>query len=183
MSINVISNPSIEAAIAVGDYIIGHRSRLLTDILLIVDTIYYVPIYVPQNTNIDRVSIDVTELESATNIRVGIYADDQGKPGVLLSNSGALSGASQAVVEATVDLFLTRGLWWGAVWPDTGSGTLRLAGTAVTENAYFFGTNAAGGAVFASATSAEAYGATLPDPAETLIPNTLESPCVSFRVA
>lgn len=85
-------------------------------ILTVASTIYAYPIFIPGNVPIATISINSTTGQTGGAGHAGIYADNNGAPGALVtgSDSGALAATGTAVATATytTPLTLTRGWYW-----------------------------------------------------------------------
>lgn len=96
----------------VGDY----TARVLT---LSTDRIYALPFCVARDLTIDRLAIDVTTADAGKIARLGIYNDGTNLyPGTLVVDAGTVSVADVAVVAATIDQALTKGVYWLVVVSD-----------------------------------------------------------------
>lgn len=79
------------------------------------------PFPVTKSMTLDAIQAEVTTLVGGSNFRLGIYADDGNcYPGVLLHDTGSLSGATNEVVNSAISpgLILTPGLYWLAIVAD-----------------------------------------------------------------
>ncbi len=88
---------------------------------LTVDALYAIPFFVARDITIDRLGIEVTGADVGKIVRLGIYNDGTNLyPGTLLQDYGTVSGAGVAVVVASSDQVLTKGLYWLALVSDGG---------------------------------------------------------------
>ncbi len=79
------------------------------------DRLYAQPLNLPGLT-IDRLGIEVT-VGAAGLCRIGLYTNDNGVPGTLIVDGGAIDTSSVAIVEATVSpLILPEWCWIAAVY-------------------------------------------------------------------
>ena len=85
-------------------------------LLTTVSTIYAYPLYIPGNVAIKAISLDSTTGQTGGAGHVGIYADNGGAPGALVtgSDSGALAATSTAIATKTYSspLSLSPGWYW-----------------------------------------------------------------------
>ena len=90
---------------------------------------YYAPWYTPAPLVVDQIACEVTTLEAAKNVRIGLYrADTNWQPiGAPLADSGDLSVATTGVktYTPTNPLFLGRGLYV-SIFNTNAAGTLNL---------------------------------------------------------
>jgi hypothetical protein len=81
-----------------------------------VNTLYAMPFIVARTTKFDLISAEVTTLGSASNLRLGIYADTGNcYPGALIFDSGNISAASTGIKDSTITASLqvfNPGLYW-----------------------------------------------------------------------
>lgn len=71
------------------------------------------PIRIEQATTIDRIGLEVTGAGSAGSvIRLGIYADAGGYPGILIHDAGTIDGTSATYQEKTIAFTLQPGVYW-----------------------------------------------------------------------
>jgi hypothetical protein len=96
-------------------------------VLLVANTIYAMPLFVPDSTSFDRIGLEIITAAAAGKLfRVGIYSDDGAlSPDELVVDSGALAADTPgiALVQATISQSL-RGLYWLVVLSD-GAPTVR----------------------------------------------------------
>lgn len=79
------------------------------------DVTYYTPFYVAKNSTVfDRISIRAGNSFAGTStVRLGIYANNNGKPGNLILDAGTVScTTANAVSSATINQSLDRGIYW-----------------------------------------------------------------------
>lgn len=93
------------------------------------DTLYAVPFFVARSSSWDRIAIDVTTDYADKSARLGIYKGDGNLyPDSLLTDSeGEVSVATLGLKAVTIDIKLSKGLYWLAVVSD-GAPSLRRYG-------------------------------------------------------
>jgi len=93
------------------------------------DTLNAIPFLAGDAWTWDRISVNALGTASSV-IRLGIYADNKGKPGALIVDAGQISTAAAGMADATTNVRLS-GLVWVAVVPQivTGSVSRYGAGT------------------------------------------------------
>jgi hypothetical protein len=140
------------------------------------DVIYYCPIYLNRDMTFDRIGVEVvsTSASGTEVVRMGIYEDDDGKPGALILDAGTVSGTSTGIKEITLNpvLSLTKGRYWlaGCAQSTTGWITFRVPSPTLIQkcpidgkaNSITNGTYAMG---YASNTNSGAGSNGLPNPA------------------
>jgi hypothetical protein len=110
----------------------------------------------------DRIAIAVATV-AAGNARLGIYADNNFKPGALVLDAGAVDTTDAGNKEITINQALQPGLYWLVVLYDA---TPVVRAPSYSINLLGFGSTSIGsGSVFGAYTT-QAYGA-LPDPHPT----------------
>ncbi|MBT9164029.1 MAG: hypothetical protein DDT23_00018 [candidate division WS2 bacterium] len=94
-------------------YIAGHLGGgVATTLTVSANTIYAMPLILPQGVNIDRLLSEITVL-SAGNARFGIYSDENIHPRDLILNAGEVSTGSTGVRERSLNQNLTGNrLYW-----------------------------------------------------------------------
>lgn len=107
---------------AVGDYITPPHVSRSAAVPLATDTIHFVPIWIPFTMTFDRISAEVTTLDAASLLRVGIYSSNGTgvTPGSRVLDAGTLACTSVAIVEATISQTLSAGLYWLAAAQQSG---------------------------------------------------------------
>jgi len=99
----------------VGEVFIPFPSRDLNQTeLLTADRAYLVPFFVARKLTIDRLAIEITILQAGSQARLGIYRNTPGtnRPSELILDAGLVSTAAVAVVMATINQQLGKGLYW-----------------------------------------------------------------------
>jgi hypothetical protein len=88
----------------------------------------YIPVYVPNACSLSKFVVEATAATAVA--RLGLYASNGlgSGPGTLLLDAGTVDISSAAVVEATVDIAVERGLYWGFAVSQVASGTMRTIG-------------------------------------------------------
>ena len=93
------------------------------------DRLWGAAFQVPRAMSIDRLAIEVTTLQAASLMRLGLYnSKANGEPGDLLVDGGTVDTSTTGVKEATVDVALAPGLYWTVWEQDTASIGLRARG-------------------------------------------------------
>lgn len=85
----------------------------------------WLPQWVGYTGVVNGLSIEVTVL-AAGFVRVGMYADDDGVPGALLADGGALDCSSTGIKTAAVNVAVTPNLYWFVGWVTGTSPTIRV---------------------------------------------------------
>lgn len=130
-----------------------------TALLTITGTLYAYPIYVPETIAIQTLNLSVTTGQTGGAAHLGIYADNNGYPGALIYDSGAVTGLTSTAVSTVTPStppVLTPGWYWVASIFTASSTFPSVAGTSVTytqQNPAIIGWDTAAHAL---ATSAEA---------------------------
>jgi len=86
-----------------------------------------VPITLPA-CSLDRIGCEITTAVASSLVRLGIYEDDGGKPGVLTVDAGTLDSSTTGLKELTVGVDLVAGDYWLALMVDTASGAVSYRG-------------------------------------------------------
>lgn len=73
---------------------------------------YFIPYFVPVRRAFDRIGINVLTAGTSNAVRLGIYANAGGTPGVLLLDAGTVSSTTTGLKEATISLTLDPGWYW-----------------------------------------------------------------------
>lgn len=95
--------------------------------ILVANTIYAIPFYVPRALTLSAMVIRVTTLDAGKIARLGIYKNGVNLyPGLLLKDFGTVSVAAVAVVEVAGAQQLRQGLYYAVVVSD-GAPTIRYA--------------------------------------------------------
>ena len=87
----------------------------LEPLLTVTATLYAYPIYVPNAISIATLNLSVTTGQTGGVAHLGIYADNNGYPGALIYDSGAVTGLTGTAVSTTtptVPPTLTPGWYW-----------------------------------------------------------------------
>lgn len=143
------------------------------------------PIWLPRRTHFDRIAVNVTTGAASTDIRVGVYKDNgRGEPGALVLDAGLLDSDSTAAVEATIDLWLPRGLYWLAAVAQGGTPSTRVVGQPVSDFVNVAASSIAGATAGARAGySRAAVTGALPDPFQGTLSFGTNSIFVALRIA
>jgi hypothetical protein len=86
-------------------------------VTLAVNTLYMIPFIQTQRFSFNRIGVRLMTAVAASLFRIGIYTcqTGNGRPGVLVAESGALSGATTGWIEATVTIDLPPGRYYFAL--------------------------------------------------------------------
>lgn len=84
--------------------------------------LFAVPFWVGPTCSFDRICLNALNTASSL-MRVGIYADGGGRPGVLIVDAGQINTAVNGMVTATIALTLS-GLVWVAAVPQSVTGSV-----------------------------------------------------------
>lgn len=103
-----------------GEYLIPiHSWQSQATAPLILDSIYALPFFVARAITIDRLAIEITTADAGKIARLGIYNNGTNLyPGTLILDAGTVSVGANAVVAATINQALTKGLYWLVVVSD-----------------------------------------------------------------
>lgn len=93
-------------------------------VVIVVDTLYAVPFFVPRTATYTSINIEVTALVAGKSARMGIYADSSGVPGALELDAGTVSVASTGAKSIVIAKELAAGWHWLVIVSDGGP-TLR----------------------------------------------------------
>jgi uncharacterized protein (DUF2141 family) len=77
------------------------------------------PFAVAQGGAYDRLAMSVETAQASSQIRFGLYTDDDGYPGTLIVDGGDVSSATTGSKEVTIDVNLDPGNYWVAFGTDT----------------------------------------------------------------
>jgi hypothetical protein len=84
-------------------------------VVVAANTIYAVPLYIPTTVRIGAIYSEVTTA-SAGNIRMTLYADNNGYPGQRLAAETEITTAGTAGIKRqTIDIVVPYGFYWGAI--------------------------------------------------------------------
>lgn len=76
-------------------------------------TIRLVPFMIPHQITITKIGSEITGAgEAGSVLRLGVYSDNDGRPGALLVDAGTIDGTSTTVQEVTLAAPLTLGPAW-----------------------------------------------------------------------
>jgi hypothetical protein len=75
------------------------------------NTLYMMPVMVPFDFTATALSIRVTALAAGT-VRMGIYADNNGVPGMLVLDAGTISTSAATLREIAISQPLLSGAYW-----------------------------------------------------------------------
>jgi hypothetical protein len=87
----------------------------LEALLTVTATLYAYPVYVPNKASVGTFNISVTTGQTGGACHLGIYEDNGGYPGVLIYDTGAVSGLTSTTVVTntpTTPPVLTPGWYW-----------------------------------------------------------------------
>lgn len=82
---------------------------------VVADTLYVVPIYIPENVIITKLGFNVQVLAVGKVCRIGMYTSSQGVPATLLIDSGDISVATTGDKELTGSASLLSGTYYIAL--------------------------------------------------------------------
>ncbi len=83
------------------------------------DRLYYVPIFVPEQTIYDRIGVEMTDNGGVGSVfRMGIYKWSAGVPGALVLDAGTVDAASNGQKLITISQELPRGYYYIAYISD-----------------------------------------------------------------
>ena len=80
--------------------------------VMVADTIYYQPIFVPTPDTFDRIAIQITLQRAASSGRLGIYGNSGNSPGALIVDAGAIDTTAVGIKAPVINVTLQRGLYW-----------------------------------------------------------------------
>lgn len=146
---------------------------------LTADTVFLMPFLVSEETTFDRIGLNVTTLDAAATIHLGIYSGNT--PGTRVLNAGTVSGATTGAKEAVINQTLTPGIYWLAALSVGGAPSISAI-TSGDFNASFLGESAISGSQNARITRA-AVGGALPSPFGAITYGTSHAPMLFLRAA
>lgn len=154
-------SPAMDTA---SEYSTPHLAGTLTTRSITADNLYAFPVWIPFAEEIDFLAIENTTTSSGNNLRVGLYEDDNGRPGDLVIDSGeiSLTAASYKTTSPTA-VAVSRGWYWLAV---LSSATVTVRAIDEERVTAFVGVGWSGGTTDATAIGlsiSQTYGA-MPDP-------------------
>jgi len=85
-----------------------------TNSAITANRLYMMPVMIPYDMTAVALALRVTT-GAAGNARMGLYADNQGNPGSLLLDAGAVDTATAGLLELTLSQPLVAGVYWLAV--------------------------------------------------------------------
>ena len=118
----LLSGP-VYSPVASGLYVgqpCGTTTNAVTQSLL-----YASPLFLAKPCTLDRIGAEVTTLAATTNVRLGIYADSNGRPGALLLDAGTIDATGNGAKEVSISLAVPAGLLWVASVAQGGAPTMR----------------------------------------------------------
>lgn len=95
---------------------LGGTGALVT---LTINTLYAIPVYLADLSTYKKLLIEVTTLQAASTLRLGIYSDLDGVPSSLLVDGGTVSSATTGMKDAAIATILPPGFVWLVVVADT----------------------------------------------------------------
>jgi len=101
---------------------------------LTANRIYAHPLIVAKTITVDIIAVNCTTLIAGGGLRLGIYSDNNGEPGALLLDAGAVSTAATGVKTITITQQLTAGLYWLAAASSHATHAFRTPAIAATLN-------------------------------------------------
>lgn len=89
----------------------------------------FIPVALPLARNVTSLAVKVSTLLAASQIRLGLFADDHagGGPGTLLADGGNVSSATTGLKTAAISVALQPGLYWLCAWPSGTQSVYALA--------------------------------------------------------
>jgi hypothetical protein len=107
---------------ASGQYYLSMVGSGLTNQGMTLNRLYAMPFFVGRACVLDRLAQRVTVAGASSNtIRLGLYSDDNGKPGALLVDAGTADATTTGVKALTVSVAIAQGLYWLATVAQTGT--------------------------------------------------------------
>lgn len=87
---------------------------------LTANRLYGIPFCVSRAMSFDRIAVYINVLAAGSSARLGLYANGtNNNPGVLVVDGGEVSVATTGLKTATIDVALTKGLYWMAIVSDS----------------------------------------------------------------
>ncbi len=85
--------------------------------------LFFVMVYVPRSTTFTRIGLRRSATGTASNVRLGIYEDADGRPGLLISDCGVVNvpGTGNTYSEVTISQTLSQGMYWLAAVGESAS--------------------------------------------------------------
>lgn len=117
---NLWEKYSITPRYATTPYIVGLG---LTSAVVTADQLWVMPFPVIRPITLDRIAIEIQTAHADKNARLGIYEDGVNHyPAALVAGSEKeISTASTGLIAGTIDISLTKGLYWLALVTDSGT--------------------------------------------------------------
>ena len=112
---------NMQQKLKIGNYLIPfYTVSASATLAMVADTLYLTPFFVARAMTIDRLAIQVTTAGAAGKIaRLGIYKNSTNiYPGDLVIDAGTVAVDAIAVVAATINQVLTKGLYFMAAVSD-----------------------------------------------------------------
>jgi len=125
-----------------------------------VNTTYYTPIDFSQSVTLDRIAINTTftGFSGTASVRLGIFANTNGKPGTLILDAGTVSPiTNNASYAITINQSLSTGIYWLAMNSITAASVNAYYGVA---NVNTLNNDLFGGAIQTTTSSSGASGYT-----------------------
>lgn len=100
---------------------------------LTANTLYLVPLPLPERRTITSLAVKVTAGAVGSSVRLGVYNNDgdEGGPGTLAIDGGAIATNTPGLKALTTSVLLEPGLYWGAIW-SSGTPTIHAQGPSVS---------------------------------------------------
>jgi hypothetical protein len=97
---------------------------------VILNTVTYVPIYIPQKTVVVEIGFRSSAVMTGTNLKIGLYSTVNGLPGTLLDSTiiAGPAGDTSAVDITNINVAVGAGWYWIAFIPSASIGSMRGMG-------------------------------------------------------
>lgn len=102
------------------------------------NTVYYSVLFVPKTQTFDRIALKTSATFAGTGaVRLGIYADNAGKPSSLIADYGTVAvSAASTTFTITINQTLSPGFYWLAAVQQTAATTSSYSGNTTNLAAY-----------------------------------------------
>jgi hypothetical protein len=101
--------------LSTGRYYSNPATNALTTLTLSTNTLYAIPILLPELHTATSINIEVTTQSAGNNLRMGIYADLSGVPDTLLLDAGTVSLTGTGNKAITISQSMPMNWYWLAL--------------------------------------------------------------------
>jgi hypothetical protein len=143
------------------------------------DTLYAMPFYAPEGTAYDEIAVVCASGGASSNVRLGIYEDDNGKPGALLLDAGQVATTTGGTKSIAITQTLSG--WYWLACAQQGGTPPSLTHSNFLMAADLIGVTAPFSAAFAGAYSQTGVSGALPSPWGSTLTAVARSPLLYLR--